>query len=412
MPMRVLLASASFAGGGITSYAHELIDSYSDNHELSLIIGDDSFAPVTKGNVTVYKYDCSDISIENVRRIVELINNEIKPDILISSCAKAISLSLPYLNDSIKVISVSHSLKYIESDVAAFNFKYSDLVVALSKYNKNYLDRKFKIKDNKVKVVYNFVREYLNSDKLLKEKKNNKSISIVFPGGAAASKSPEIVVKILNRLVVSDTDFRFYWLGNTSAHLIKYVPFLPVKDIKDIVKKDDRVFFLGKVPRSDAQEIIARSDIFLSPSLREGCPISLIEAMRVGCIPIVADYCNANKEIVKDGENGFVVSHNDIDRFVSIIENVQKDKAQFYNIYESSIKTYQSRLSFDVWKDNMDEMIFKSNVFHEKRNSTFDVALFYKDVRKFKRMQRWDNIKFLIQEPLPLLFKLQFCKKY
>ena len=121
--MKILLASSSFAGGGITSYAHELINCYSEGNDFSVIIGNDEQCPIIKTGVKVYKYNCSDISFSNIRSIIKLINEEICPDILISSCAKVIALALPYLNDSIKIITVSHSLKYIEADIAAFNYQ-------------------------------------------------------------------------------------------------------------------------------------------------------------------------------------------------------------------------------------------------------------------------------------------------
>ena len=411
--MKIVLASSSFAGGGITSYAHELINSYSNGNDFSVIIGDDDQNPITKEGVKVYKYDCSNLSYTNVCNIVKLINEEIKPDILIASCAKVIALAIPYLNDDIKIVTVSHSLKYIEADVAAFNNPYTDVVIALSDFNKTYLDKAFKINDkDRVKVVYNFVRECPEADSLLRKKKQRKEINVVFPGGAAASKSPEIVAQVANRLLETNLDFKFYWLGSTSIHLIKYFPFLSKKDIHDIVKNDSRLVFTGKVPRSEAERIIASTDVFLSPSRREGCPMSLIEAMRVGVIPIVADFDNANKEIVKDGENGFVVGRNDIDRFVTLIKEIALDKGRFYPIYDHAVETYNNELSYRVWKKKMDEIIFNTDIAHIPRMKEIKKTVYDRDLRRFKRMSLKDNILFLMQEPVPLLFKLQRFSNY
>lgn len=411
--MKILLASSSFSGGGITSYAHEIINNYSIDNDFSVIIGNDDQNPITKEGIKVYKYNCSDISFENISRIVQLINDEIKPDVLISSCAKAISIALPYLNNNIKVITVSHSLKYIEADVAAFNYEYADVVIALSNYNKTYLDRSFSIKDNqKVKVVYNFVNEHPKAQLLMSNKKERQSVNIVFPGGAAASKTPEIIVDVLNRLVDTDLDFKFYWLGSTSFHLIKYFPFFRKRDIKDIVKNDKRVIFTGKVARKEAEEIIADADIFLSPSRREGCPISLIEAMRIGTIPVVSDYDNANKEIIKNGINGFVIEHYDIDKFVDTIQNIITNKNQYLSIYDRSVETYFKELHFNVWKKNMDEIVFSSNTSHRERLEKVNKKNYIKNYRQFRKMQKKNNLLFLIQEPLHLLFKFQKFKRH
>lgn len=411
--MKILLCSSSFAGGGITSYAHELINCYSEGNEFSVMVGNDDQNPITKEGVKVYKYDCSDLSYDNICSIVHVINDIIQPDVLISSCAQALSLALPYLSNNIKVITISHSLKYIEADMAAFNNKYTDVVIALSDFNKKYLDKTFGITDNqKVQVVYNFVKEHPQAQLLLENKKNRKSVTIVFPGGVAASKTPEIVVKTLNRLIDTNLDFKFYWLGSTTFHLIKYFPFFTRKDIRNLIKKDDRVVFTGKIPRKDAEDIIANADVFLSPSRREGCPMSLIEAMRVGSIPIVSDYNNANKEIIKNNINGFVIGRHNISKFVDIIKNIITNKIQFSSIYDKSVETYFNELHFNVWKKKMDKILLSSHSLNINRNQLLNKKEYNKNYRKYKKLQKKNSLLFLIQEPLPLLFKFQTYKKY
>lgn len=410
--MKILLVSSSFSGGGITSYAHEIINNYSEGNDFSVIVGNDDQNPITKEGINVYKYDCSDLSFENISRIVHLINEKIKPDILISSCAKALSVALPFLDNNIKVVTVSHSLKYIEADIAAFNYEYADIVIALSGYNKTYLDNTFRISDNnKVQVVYNFVKEYSQAKLLLLEKKKRKLVNIVFSGGAAASKTPEIAVKVLNSLIDTNLDFRFYWLGNTSIHLIKYFPFFKKRNIQELVKKDNRVVFTGKIPRKEAEEIIANADIFFFPSKREGCPMSLIEAMRVGTIPIVSDFDNANKEIIKNGINGFVIGHRDIGKFVDTIKDIIANKNSCFDIYDKSVETYFQELHYDVWKKKMDEILFSTNISHNNRMGKVCRKDYNKNIRRFNKMHNKDKLLFLIQEPLPLLFKLQKYKK-
>lgn len=51
---------------------------------------------------------------------------------------------------------------------------------------------------------------------------------------------------------------------------------------------------------------MATSDVFVLPSLSEGFPVVSLEAMASG-LPIVATKVGGLPEIVKDGENGFLV---------------------------------------------------------------------------------------------------------
>ncbi len=66
----------------------------------------------------------------------------------------------------------------------------------------------------------------------------------------------------------------------------------------------DRTHFIGF--QRDIPNILAALDIFAQPSLWEGLPVSLIEALAAGK-PIVASDIEGNREIVDDGVTGVIV---------------------------------------------------------------------------------------------------------
>jgi glycosyltransferase involved in cell wall biosynthesis len=66
----------------------------------------------------------------------------------------------------------------------------------------------------------------------------------------------------------------------------------------------DRVHFLGL--RSDIPELLAAADIFVLPSLSEGLPLALLEAMSAGR-PIVATNVGEVPSVLANGEAGLVV---------------------------------------------------------------------------------------------------------
>jgi len=70
-----------------------------------------------------------------------------------------------------------------------------------------------------------------------------------------------------------------------------------------------QVNFLGT--RSDVQELLANSAIFVLSSKREGFPISILEAMRAG-LPVIATNVGGVSEAVVDGETGYLVPAGDI----------------------------------------------------------------------------------------------------
>ncbi len=58
--------------------------------------------------------------------------------------------------------------------------------------------------------------------------------------------------------------------------------------------------------RLDVPDVIANADIYILPSLWEGLPIGLLEAMAMGK-SVIATNVDGSKDVIKDGENGLLV---------------------------------------------------------------------------------------------------------
>jgi glycosyltransferase involved in cell wall biosynthesis/GT2 family glycosyltransferase len=67
---------------------------------------------------------------------------------------------------------------------------------------------------------------------------------------------------------------------------------------------EDHVLLLG--PRSDVADVYASTDIFVLPSLNEGMPMTVLEAM-ASSKPIVATAVGEIPRLIKDGETGLLV---------------------------------------------------------------------------------------------------------
>ncbi|MCS7054563.1 MAG: glycosyltransferase family 4 protein, partial [Thermoflexales bacterium] len=73
--------------------------------------------------------------------------------------------------------------------------------------------------------------------------------------------------------------------------------------------------------RSDTLRLLAASDAFVLPSLGEGLPLSVIEALAAG-LPVIATWVGGIPEIVCHGENGLLVPPADAAALRSALLNV------------------------------------------------------------------------------------------
>jgi glycosyltransferase involved in cell wall biosynthesis len=81
--------------------------------------------------------------------------------------------------------------------------------------------------------------------------------------------------------------------------------------------------FLGYYP--DLGTILHASDLLVSPSLREGMQVSLIEALAAG-LPIVATAVGGTPDAVADGESGLLVPPSDADALAARVIELLGDR--------------------------------------------------------------------------------------
>jgi glycosyltransferase involved in cell wall biosynthesis len=84
----------------------------------------------------------------------------------------------------------------------------------------------------------------------------------------------------------------------------------------------DRVIFLGY--RHDVIDLLASCNLFVLPSLYEGFPLSILEAMAAGK-PVIASAIAGNDEVIIDGQTGLLVPPADPIALAHAIETLLAD---------------------------------------------------------------------------------------
>ena len=85
-----------------------------------------------------------------------------------------------------------------------------------------------------------------------------------------------------------------------------------------------QVHFMGL--RNDIPDLLAASDIFILPSLWEGLPMALVEAMASG-LPVIATEVSGTKQVMVPGETGLLVAPGDSQQLIQAMIRLLCDPA-------------------------------------------------------------------------------------
>ena len=134
-----------------------------------------------------------------------------------------------------------------------------------------------------------------------------------------------------------------------------------IKSLSDILPNDERIAHLGSVTREEAKKIMESANVFVLPSRGEGFPISLIEAMRGRCIPVISDAKHGALDIIENGVNGYVTKQGDYLDLASCIENIITEHKSLSRVYEAAYQTYLQNLTMSVWTEKMSSILMSEN---------------------------------------------------
>ncbi|MEK6891381.1 MAG: glycosyltransferase family 4 protein [Nanoarchaeota archaeon] len=177
-------------------------------------------------------------------------------------------------------------------------------VIAITKWEIPYLE-KLGLEKNKITYIPNGIPEEFftikNSSKSTKSKEENK---ILFLGRVSPIKNLEVMLKALSS--INDKNLFLEIVGPVEEEYK-----LKLEALIKQLGLEKKVLF--SKPIYDVKEKINKIDscrFFILPSISEGMPQSLVEAMSRGKIVIASDNL-ASRDLVEDKKNGFIFNNND-----------------------------------------------------------------------------------------------------
>lgn len=217
----------------------------------------------------------------------------------------------------------------------------TDVLVTINKEDYNRALKHFKAKSticiNGIGVDTESIEECLPDRQSLRSRIGIKDtdIMLISVGELRKLKNHKTIIKAMARLNNPDVHYVIAGSGPLKEELEKTAETLGLKS---------NVHLLGFC--TNVCEILKAGDIFCFPSLREGMPVSLMEAMAAG-LPAVVSAVRGNTDLIVGDKGGFLYSSDDVSGFAEGIQRLIQNPEQRYCMGEYNkerIKNYDIRL--------------------------------------------------------------------
>jgi len=135
----------------------------------------------------------------------------------------------------------------------------------------------------------------------------------------------------------------------------------------------------GALPHSEAMRLLDSADLLLMPSLFEGQPIILFEAMARGVVPVATRLVGITDNVITDGVNGFLLPPGDEDAFAESLRQLSDMKTlerMSRSSWNCALENFSLKVMARQYKELFDACIKeRQNGSAPARTGTLDVFL-------------------------------------
>jgi len=358
--MKILYLVTQSSWGGAQKYVFELAKALKKGNDVCVACGgtEELYQKLKEDNIRVIplsylKRDISFFSdIKGYFELKKLLKKE-KPDIFHVNSSKAGVLgSFVARRMPLKVVYTVHGavftaafsklkrlfFKWIEK----FTAKYKAIIITVSEKDRQLWLKNKICPSEKIITVRNGINlsdelNFLSKDdarKKLNLDLDNKIIGIV--ANFYAEKNYIFLIRSFAKLLKDKPELRLVIIGDGAERN-------KIENEMAALKLKDKIILRGFV--KDASKYLKAFDIFVLPSIKEGLPITLLEA-QLAKVPIVASKVGGIPEIISDEKYGLLFDINDQKQFLEKIKRLLENNELSNLLVENGYKSVKEKFDF------------------------------------------------------------------
>jgi glycosyltransferase involved in cell wall biosynthesis len=291
MKLLVATSAPSDGGAGISAYTRTLAASLAEaGHEVHYASPShtDSFFIDTHG-IRHIPTDRGDDPIESAERLLHhirthsvegCVNND---NPVLQSIAPGLDMPL---------VVVCHMDRRIVASLCTLHSDWVDHLVCISNDMQKTMIKRYGFPNTKCRLIHNGTVDPGHSGQF--EQSDPQKLHVVCTGGWTTHKGgPRVMESVLAHPHVWKR-VQLDWFGLVPEKIQAKVAHLP------------NIRFRGQVPQAAFHETLGAADALVFASDKEGCPMTMLEAMSWGVLPIATDGVGAMRWLIDSGREGFI----------------------------------------------------------------------------------------------------------
>lgn len=259
------------------------------------------------------------------------------------------------------MVHTEHGRHFPEKKIAIFfdkkAIKLTDRLVCVSEDLSRYMTEKVKVPKNRIEIIKNGIAlenckpRWMTSSYPLRNKygipKDAKVLVTV--GRLEGVKGQKYLIEAFEKLVGRHKNI-FLWIigdGSLKENLFSYVK------SKEL---ENTVFFTGNV--NNVKDYLSETDVFILPSLSEGTPMALLEAMASG-LTIVATRVGENEIALDHGRAGFLIPPASVQDLIGALSSALAKREISRKMGEDACKLVYDKFSSQRMIERYEELYLK-----------------------------------------------------
>lgn len=150
----------------------------------------------------------------------------------------------------------------------------------------------------------------------------------------------ETLVKAIPKIRQVFRNTFFILIGDTQSS-----GYFQLKKMAQRLGVEEHVRFIGRLGTQEFTDYLTASDIMVSVTLCDGCPVSMLEGMAYGLIPVMSTH-SPIQEWLTDGWNGYLFDPRDPENIAQAIVTALKNKDNFPMIRERNWNLLRERADY------------------------------------------------------------------